>query len=117
MKVETWRTVAAHQKRRNKIPVVLKLKGTSSTTKRESLQSSIVDRTCIIDGDMSGREVARALSKLSPGSLNEMVASMLPEMIATLMGFAPKIKTIQEFQTSSSSSSRIEDEGAVESCG
>ena len=114
--VETWRTVADHQKKRNKVSVAMKLKGTSSTTKRESLRSSIVDNTCIID-DMSCREVARALSKLTPGGLNEMVASMPPEMMVKLMGFAPEIKTIQEIQTSSSSSSCMEGEGAVESCG
>ena len=94
----------------------MKLKETSSTTKRESLRS-IVDKACIIDGEMSGREVARALPKLSPGGLNETVASMLPEIIAKLLDFAPKIKTIQEIQTSSSSSSCMEGEGAVGSCG
>ena len=45
------------------------------------------------------------------------MAGMLPEMIAKLVGFAPKIKSTQEIQTSSSSSSRMEGEGAVESCG
>ena len=84
--VETLRTVASTQ--RNK--VVMKSKGTSSTTKRESLRSSNVNKTCLIDGDMLGREVARALAKLSSGGLAEVVSSMPPEVIASLVGYAPK---------------------------
>ena len=108
-------TVASNQKKRNK--VVMKLRRTLSSTKRESFRSSFVDKPCIIEGDMSGREVARALSRLSTGGVNEMLASVPPEVITKLMGFAPNIKTIQEIQSSSSSSSCMEGEGAVESCG
>ena len=60
--VDTWQTVALNQKKRNK--VVMKLKGTPSSTKRESFRSSFLDKTCIIEGDMSGRG---KLHELCPG--------------------------------------------------
>ena len=63
--VGPWRTVASNQKKRNK--VVMKLKGTPASSKRGSLWSGLVDKSCImVEGDMSGREVGEALAKLSP---------------------------------------------------
>ena len=108
--VMKWRsteskTVASNQKKRNK--VVMKLNWTPSSTKRESFRSSFVYKTCIIEGDLWSREVARALSKVSTGGLNEVLASIPQEVVSKLVGFAPKIKTIQQVQTSSSSSSCI----------
>ena len=44
---EEWQTVTSNPRRRKK--VVMKLKGTPSSTNRESFRSSIVDKTCIID--------------------------------------------------------------------
>ena len=41
-----------NQKKRNK--VVMKLKGTPASSKRGSLRSSLVDKSCFIEGDMSG---------------------------------------------------------------
>ena len=66
---------------------------------------------------MSGREVGEALAKLSPEGINEMVSSMHREVIARFMGLSPKIKTIQELGTSSSSSSSGEGNKLVEVCG
>ena len=57
--VEPWRTVASSEKKRNK--VVMELKGTPASSKRGSFRSSLVDKSCIIEGDMSGREVGEAL--------------------------------------------------------
>ena len=108
---EEWYTVPSNLMKRNK--VVMKLKG-------RLLQpngSSFVDKTCIVEGDMSGKEVARALPKLSTGGLNDMLASMPQEVISKLIGFAPKIKTIQQMQTNTSSSSCTEGEVVVEYCG
>ena len=99
-----WRTVAStHKKKRNKAPAVIKLKGTPASAKRGSIRQSFVDKTCIIENDMSGREVGKALLKLS--------------LFARFMSLQSKIKTIQEIQTSSSSSSSAEGNGPVEVCG
>ena len=65
---------------------------------------------------VTGRvRVARALTKLSKGGINEMVANMPPEVIANLMGYAHNLKTIKRIQTRSSSCT--EGEVALESCG
>ena len=103
-----WRTVAlqssgCHEAARN----------ACFFTKR-SIWHSFVDKTCINESDMSGREVGKALLKLSRDGINEMVSTLPPGVIARFMNLQPKIKTIQEIQTSSSSSSS---NGPVEFCG
>ena len=71
-----WLAVASKQKKRNNFPVVMKLKGTPVSSKRGSLRHSLVDKSCIVEGDMSGREVGEALVKLSPDGINEMVSTL-----------------------------------------
>ena len=66
---------------------------------------------------MSGREVGKALVKLSPDGINEMVSALPPGVIERIMSLQAKMKTIQEIQTSSSSSSSGEGNGPVEFCG
>ena len=65
---EPWETVGS-QKKRNKVPVVMKLKGTPASARKGSLRQNFLDKTCIIEKDMSGREVGKALLKLSPGGM------------------------------------------------
>ena len=43
--------------------VVMKLKGTPASSQRGSFRSSLVDKSCIVEGDMSGREVGKALAE------------------------------------------------------
>ena len=97
-----------------KARVVMKLQGTPASSRRGSIWHSFVDKTCINESDMSGREVGKALLKLSRDGINEMVSTLPPGVIARFMNLQPKIKTIQEIQTSSSSSSS---NGPVEFCG
>ena len=98
---EPWKTNGSHKKR-NKAPVVMKLKGTPASARKGSVRQSFVDKTCIIENDVSGREVGKALLKHSPDGINEMVSALPQGVIARLMNLQPKIKTIQEIQTSSS---------------
>ena len=58
----SWQTVASARKKRNKAPVVMKLKG----IRKGSLRQNIVDKTCIFENDMSGVEVGEALLEPSP---------------------------------------------------
>ena len=113
---EPWRTVGS-QKKRNKVPVVMKRKGTPASARKGSLRQNFLDKTCIIENDMSGREVGKVLLKLSPDGSNEMVSALSPGVIARFMSLQPMIETIQEIQTSSSSSSSGEGNGPVEFCG
>ena len=112
---EPWKTVVS-SKKRNKVPVVMKLKGTSASARRGSLRQNFLDKTCIIENDVSGREVGKALLKLSPDGINEMVSALPPGVIERFMGLQPKIETLQEIQTSSSSSSLGDGNEPVEFC-
>ena len=78
-----WRTVASTQKKRNKAPVVMKLKGTPASARKGSIRQSFVDKTCIVENDMSGREVGKALLNVSPDGINEMVSALLPGVISS----------------------------------
>ena len=40
---EPWRTVGSSQKKRNKVPVVMKLKGTPASARKGSIRQIIVD--------------------------------------------------------------------------
>ena len=75
---EPWRTVGSSQKKRNKVPVVMKLKGTPASARKGSIRQIFVDKSCIIENDMSGREVGKALLKLSPDGINDMVSALPP---------------------------------------
>ena len=74
----------------------MKLKGTPASSKRGSLRSSLFDKSCIIEGDMSGREVGEALAKLSAQGITEMESSMPREDIVRFMGLSlPKIRALR----------------------
>ena len=113
----SWLTVASTRKKRSKAPVVMKLKGTSASVRKGSLRQSFVDKTCIFENDMSGVEVGKALLKLSPNGIHDMISTLPPGAIAQFMSLQPSIKTIHEIQPSSSSSSSAEGNGPVEVCG
>ena len=49
----SWLTVASTRKKRSKAPVVMKLKGTSASTRKGSLRQNFVDKTCIFENDVS----------------------------------------------------------------
>ena len=87
----------------------MKLKGTPYSIRKGSLRQHFVDKTCIFENDMSGVEVGKALLRLSPDGINGVVDRFLH--------LQPKLKTIHEIQTSSSSSSSGEGNGPVEFCG
>ena len=50
----SWQTVASTRKKRNKAPVVMKLKETPASIRKGSLRQTFVDKTCIFENDMSG---------------------------------------------------------------
>ena len=113
---EPWRTVGS-SKKRNKVPVVMKLEGTSASARRGSLRQNFLDKMCIIENDMSGREIGTALLKLSPDGINEMVSALPLGIIERFMSLQPKIETLQEIQTSSSSSILAREMGLSSSVG
>ena len=113
----SWLTVASTRKKRSKAPVVMKLKGTSASVRKGSLRQNFVDKTCILKNDMSGVEVGKALLKLSPDGIHDMISTLPPGVIDQFVSLQPKFKTIHEIQTSSSSSSSGEGNGPVEFCG
>ena len=67
------------------------------------MKGSFVDKGSIVDSDMSGKEIARALTKLSKGCIHEFVANISTDVVASLLGCAPNLKTIQQIPESSSS--------------
>ena len=71
----SWLTVASTRKKRSKAPVVMKLKGTSASVRKGSLRQNFVDKTCIFENDMSGVEVGKALLKLSPNGIHDMIST------------------------------------------
>ena len=95
----------------------MKLKGSSASVRKGSLRQSFVDKTCIFENDMSGVDVGKALWKLSPNGLRDMVSTLPPGTIDQFMSFQPSIKTMHEIQSSSSSSSLAEGNSPVEVCG
>ena len=66
---------------------------------------------------MSGVEVGKAILKLSPNAVRDMISILPPGAIDQFMSMQPSIKTIREIQPSSSSSSSAEGNGPVEVCG
>ena len=62
--VDEWQTVLPRMKKKK---VLMKLKGTPPAGRKERFKGGIVD------GDMSGKEIARALAKLSRGGMREFV--------------------------------------------
>ena len=78
--------------RRNKAPVVMKLKGTPASIRKGSLRQNIVDKTCIFDNAMSGVEVGKALLRLSPDGINDMISSLPPGVVDRFMNLQPKFK-------------------------
>ena len=44
----SWLTVASTRKKRNKAPVVMKLKGTSASIRKGSLRQNFVDKTVFL---------------------------------------------------------------------
>ena len=66
---------------------------------------------------MSGVEVGKALLKLSPNGIQEMISTLPPGVLDQFMSLQPKFTTIHEIQPSSSSSSSGEGSEPVEVCG
>ena len=99
--VGEWQTVLPWSKKRK---VLMKLKGTPPSGRRESLKGGSVD------SDMSGKEVARALGRLSRGGMHEFVINVPPDRVEALLGYvpnmvpAPTLISLQLMPESSSSS-------------
>ena len=77
----------------------------------------VFGRTLLTNRVLLKTMCGKALLKLSPDGINEMVSALPPGVIARFMSLQPKIETIQEIQTSSSSSSSGGGNGPVEFCG
>ena len=93
----SWLTVASNRKKRGKAPVVMKLKGSSASVRNGSLRPSFVDKTCIFENDMSGVEVGKALLKLSPNGLQDIVSTLPPGAIDQFMSFSLVLRRYTKF--------------------
>ena len=63
---EPWRTVGS-QKKRNKVPVVMKRKGTPASARKGSLRQNFLDKTCIIENDHVGQGSWQSSREAFPG--------------------------------------------------
>ena len=57
-----------------------------------------------VDSDMSGKEIARALVRLSRRGGHEFVAKMSADVVESLLGYAPNLTLIQQMPERFSSS-------------
>ena len=71
-----WRTVPSAQKKRNKVPVAMKLKGTLAFAKRGSIGRVLLTKR-ILKKICRARMFAKLL-KLSPDGIHEMVSALPP---------------------------------------
>ena len=72
------------QSKTNKKRVLMKLKGSSSSVRRETMKYEA----------SSGKDLARALSKLSPGGMNEFVQSVPVNIAGSLMRVCSSIYSV-----------------------
>ena len=72
------------QSKTNKKSVLMKLTGSSSSVRRETVKYEA----------SSGKDLARALSKLSPGGMNEFVQSVPVNIASSLMRVAASIYSV-----------------------
>ena len=60
------RTAGSSQKKRNKVPVVMKLKGKPASARKGSLRQNFLDKTCFIENDV-GQGSWRSSLEAIPG--------------------------------------------------
>ena len=98
------------QSKTNKKRVLMKLEGSSSSVQRETVKYEA----------SSGKDLARALAKLSPGGMSEFVQSVPVNVAGSLMRFAAQSAPLRfwptEFDTQDEVSNRC-GPAAIETCG
>ena len=98
------------QSKTNKKRVLIKLKGSSSSVRRETMKYEA----------SSGKDLARALAKLLPGGLSEFVQSVLVNVAGSLMRFAAQSTPLRLWLTEIDSQNKVTKRSgpaAIESCG
>ena len=59
----------------------MKLKGTPASLRKGSLRQNFVDKPCIFEDDVSGVEVGKALLRLSPDGIHDVISTLPPGVI------------------------------------
>ena len=98
------------QSKGNKKRVLMKLKGSSSSARRESTRSEA----------SSGKDIARALAKLSPGGMSEFVQNVPASVAGSLVRFAAQSLPLRLWPTELDPQNEASTRGvpaAIESCG
>ena len=88
----------------------MKLEGSSSSVRRETVKCEA----------SSGKDLARALAKLSPGGMSEFVHSVPVNVAGSLMRFAAQSVPLRLWPTEFDSQNEVSTRGgpaAIESCG
>ena len=96
------------QSKSKKKRVLMKLKGSSSSVRRAKYESS------------SGKDLARALAKLSPGGMSEFVQSVPVNVAGSLMRFAAQSAPLRLWPTEYDAQDDVSNRGgpaAIEACG
>ena len=98
------------QSKTNKKRVLMKLKGSSSSVRRETVKYEA----------SSGKDLARALAKLSPGGMNEFVQSVPVNVAGFLMRSAAQSAPLRLWSTEYDTQDDVSNRGgpaAIEACG
>ena len=98
------------QSKTNKKRVLMKLKGSSSSVRRETVKYEAT----------SGKYLARALAKLSPGVMSEFVQSVPVNVAGSLMRFAAQSAPLRLWPTEFDSQDEVSERvgpAAIETCG
>ena len=98
------------QSKGNKKRALMKLKGTSSSVRRENMRNEA----------SSGKDIARDLAKLSPGGMSEFVQHVPTSVAGSLIRFAaqsPPLRLWPTEQESQNEASTRAGPAAIESCG
>ena len=98
------------QSKTNKKRVLMKLKGSSSSVRRETVKYE----------SSSGKDLARALAKLSPGGMNEFVQSVPVNVAGFLMRSAAQSAPLRLWPTEYDTQDDVSNRGgpaAIEACG
>ena len=109
--IRTWRMILdLSSQKTNKKRVLMKLEGSSSSVRRETVKYEA----------SSGKDLARALSKLSPGGMNEFVQSVPVNIAGCLVRFAAQSAPLRLWPTEYGTQDDVSSRGgpaAIEACG
>ena len=98
------------QSKTNKKRVLMKLKGSSSSVRRETVKYEA----------SSAKDLARALAKLSPGGMSEFVQSVPVNVAGSLVRFAAQFAPLRLWLTEFDTQDEVSSRGgpaAIETCG